>query len=138
MLQLSYKSSVHITIPIQFYNRINMLFIRCQELSICLFIICLAAICVKRVAEGLLAYPRGSSQGVSQLNKVLFTITIHFGLMVSFSFALCKRQYLAALAMPIDLPNRNLYMAFNFEASFGLPPNDSYYYWVDRVIYIYF
>lgn len=38
--------------------------------------------------------------------------------------------------MPINLPNRNVYMAFNFEANYGFPTNDSYYYWVDRVIRI--
>ncbi|XP_014097379.1 uncharacterized protein [Bactrocera oleae] len=80
-----------------------MLFVRRRELPICLFIICVATLCVKRVTEALVAYPRGSSQG-----------------------------YLAALAMPINLPNRNVYMAFNFEANYGFPTNDSYYYWVDR------
>ncbi|XP_018795011.1 PREDICTED: uncharacterized protein LOC108972728 [Bactrocera latifrons] len=80
-----------------------MLFIRRRELPIYLLIICLSTLCVKRVTEALIAFPRASSQG-----------------------------YLAALAMPIDLPNRNVYMAFNFEANYGFPPNDSYYYWVDR------
>uniref|UniRef100_A0A1A9WGQ4 Uncharacterized protein n=1 Tax=Glossina brevipalpis TaxID=37001 RepID=A0A1A9WGQ4_9MUSC len=41
-------------------------------------------------------------------------------------------KYLAAVAMPLDLPNRNVYMAFNFEANYGLPSNDSYNEWIDR------
>ncbi|KAI8117333.1 uncharacterized protein LOC111684091 [Lucilia cuprina] len=40
--------------------------------------------------------------------------------------------YLAAVAMPLDLPNRNVYMAFNFESNYGLPSNDSYNEWIDR------
>uniref|UniRef100_A0A1A9VQF2 Uncharacterized protein n=1 Tax=Glossina austeni TaxID=7395 RepID=A0A1A9VQF2_GLOAU len=40
--------------------------------------------------------------------------------------------YLAAVAMPLDLPNRNVYVAFNFEANYGLPSNDSYHEWIDR------
>lgn len=47
-----------------------MLFVRRRELPICLFIICVATLCVKRVTEALVAYPRGSSQGVSQLNNM--------------------------------------------------------------------
>ncbi|KNC30928.1 hypothetical protein FF38_09275 [Lucilia cuprina] len=34
--------------------------------------------------------------------------------------------------MPLDLPNRNVYMAFNFESNYGLPSNDSYNEWIDR------
>ncbi|KAM7355867.1 uncharacterized protein ACRADG_001812 [Cochliomyia hominivorax] len=40
--------------------------------------------------------------------------------------------YLAAVAMPLELPNRNVYMAFNFESNYGLPSNDSYNEWIDR------
>uniref|UniRef100_A0A0A1XFP0 Cytochrome P450 52E2 n=1 Tax=Zeugodacus cucurbitae TaxID=28588 RepID=A0A0A1XFP0_ZEUCU len=80
-----------------------MLLVRRQELPSCLFIICLTSFCVKRVAEGLVAFPRGGSLG-----------------------------YLTAVAIPLDLPNKNVYVAFNFEANYGIPPNDSYYYWVDR------
>uniref|UniRef100_A0A1I8MH02 Uncharacterized protein n=1 Tax=Musca domestica TaxID=7370 RepID=A0A1I8MH02_MUSDO len=40
--------------------------------------------------------------------------------------------YLAAVAIPVDLPNRNIYMAFNFESNYGLPSNDSYNEWIDR------
>ncbi|XP_054735848.1 uncharacterized protein LOC129242933 [Anastrepha obliqua] len=74
-----------------------------KELRNCLFALCLASICLKQLAQSLIAFPRGGSQG-----------------------------YLAAVAMPLDLPNRNVYMAFNFEANYGLPANDSYYYWIDR------
>ncbi|XP_023178391.2 uncharacterized protein LOC111604524 [Drosophila hydei] len=39
---------------------------------------------------------------------------------------------LAAVAIPLDLTYRNVYMAFNFESNYGLPSNDSYNEWIDR------
>uniref|UniRef100_A0A1I8QBW6 Uncharacterized protein n=1 Tax=Stomoxys calcitrans TaxID=35570 RepID=A0A1I8QBW6_STOCA len=39
---------------------------------------------------------------------------------------------ISAIAIPLHLPHRNVYMAFNFEANYGLPPNDSYNEWIDR------
>ncbi|EDW69813.1 uncharacterized protein [Drosophila virilis] len=39
---------------------------------------------------------------------------------------------LAAVAIPLDLTYRNVYMAFNFESNYGLPSNDSYNQWIDR------
>ncbi|CAD7006053.1 unnamed protein product [Ceratitis capitata] len=80
-----------------------MLFSNSKELWSHLFILSLAALSVRKVAECIVAFPRGGSQG-----------------------------YLAAVAMPLDLPQKNVFMAFNFESNYGLPPNDSYYYWIDR------
>ncbi|XP_017860735.1 PREDICTED: uncharacterized protein LOC108612368 [Drosophila arizonae] len=39
---------------------------------------------------------------------------------------------LAAVAIPLDLTYRNVYMAFNFESNYGLPSNNSYNEWIDR------
>ncbi|KAM8708213.1 hypothetical protein ACLKA7_015222 [Drosophila subpalustris] len=39
---------------------------------------------------------------------------------------------LAAVAIPLDLAYRNVYMAFNFESNYGLPSNESYNQWIDR------
>ncbi|XP_036327282.1 uncharacterized protein LOC118739893 [Rhagoletis pomonella] len=74
-----------------------------KEIQSGLFVMCLVTICLKKLAHSIVAFPRGGSQG-----------------------------YLAAVAMPLDLPNRNVYMSFNFEANYGFPANDSYYYWIDR------
>ena len=30
-------------------------------------------------------------------------------------------QYIVAIAVPIDTPRKNIYLAFNFEANYGLP-----------------
>ncbi|XP_067647969.1 uncharacterized protein [Eurosta solidaginis] len=81
-----------------------MLFSVSPEYQSSLFLtVCLSVVCLKKFTQSIVAYPRGAAQG-----------------------------YLAAVAMPLDLPNRNVYMAFNFESNYGLPPNDSYYYWIDR------
>jgi len=40
---------------------------------------------------------------------------------------------LAAVAIPLDLGPKNVYMAFNFESNYALPSNDSYNQWIDRV-----
>ncbi|KAH8370800.1 hypothetical protein KR093_005031 [Drosophila rubida] len=42
-------------------------------------------------------------------------------------------QLLSAVAIPLDLTYRNVYMAFNFESNYGLPSNNSYNEWIDRV-----
>ncbi|KAH8301194.1 hypothetical protein KR018_007125 [Drosophila ironensis] len=39
---------------------------------------------------------------------------------------------LAAVAIPLDLSPKNVYMAFNFESNYALPSNDSWKQWVDR------
>ncbi|KAH8379909.1 hypothetical protein KR009_007998 [Drosophila setifemur] len=39
---------------------------------------------------------------------------------------------LAAVAIPLDLSPKNVYMAFNFESNYALPSNDSYNQWIDR------
>ncbi|XP_034101964.1 uncharacterized protein LOC117566533 [Drosophila albomicans] len=39
---------------------------------------------------------------------------------------------LSAVAIPLDLTYRNVYMAFNFESNYGLPSNNSYNEWIDR------
>ncbi|KAH8408078.1 hypothetical protein KR222_009227 [Zaprionus bogoriensis] len=39
---------------------------------------------------------------------------------------------LAAVAIPLDLTYRNVYVAFNFESNYGLPSNNSYHEWIDR------
>ncbi|XP_055843789.1 uncharacterized protein LOC129910433, partial [Episyrphus balteatus] len=33
----------------------------------------------------------------------------------------------SAVAIPVDLPDRNIYVAFNLETNYGLPPNDTHY-----------
>ncbi|XP_034483072.1 uncharacterized protein LOC117788417 [Drosophila innubila] len=38
----------------------------------------------------------------------------------------------AAVAIPLDLTYRNVFMAFNFGSNYGLPANDSYNQWIDR------
>ncbi|XP_030387566.1 uncharacterized protein LOC115634136 [Scaptodrosophila lebanonensis] len=59
-----------------------------------------------------------------------------FGITLSSAFLFYTRGsaigFLAAVAIPLDLPNRNVYMAFNFESNYALPLNDSYKQWVDR------
>ncbi|EDW73205.2 uncharacterized protein Dwil_GK16780 [Drosophila willistoni] len=39
---------------------------------------------------------------------------------------------LTAVAIPLDIPPKNCYMAFNFENNYGLPSNNSYNEWIDR------
>ncbi|EDV97928.1 uncharacterized protein LOC6557908 [Drosophila grimshawi] len=39
---------------------------------------------------------------------------------------------LTAVAIPLDLTYRNVYMAFNFESNYGLPTNNSVNEWIDR------
>ncbi|XP_017022916.1 uncharacterized protein [Drosophila kikkawai] len=39
---------------------------------------------------------------------------------------------LAAVAVPLDLSPKTVYMAFNFESNYALPSNDSYNQWIDR------
>ncbi|KAH8293604.1 hypothetical protein KR054_002078 [Drosophila jambulina] len=39
---------------------------------------------------------------------------------------------LAAVAIPLDLSPKTVYMAFNFESNYALPSNDSYNQWIDR------
>lgn len=35
--------------------------------------------------------------------------------------------------MPLDLVERKVHVAFNFESNYGLPSNDSYNEWIKRV-----
>ncbi|KAH8324648.1 hypothetical protein KR067_002929 [Drosophila pandora] len=58
------------------------------------------------------------------------------GLRLIHCFLVFPRQgsfgYLAAVAIPLDLSPKNVYMAFNFESNYALPSNDSWNQWVDR------
>lgn len=75
-----------------------------------------------KLTSAVLFFPRGGSIGVSKAKSLTKTDLIT-----------CAFQLLAAVAIPLDLTYRNVYMAFNFESNYGLPSNDSYNQWIDRV-----
>ncbi|XP_016997855.2 uncharacterized protein [Drosophila takahashii] len=63
-------------------------------------------------------------------------VALVLGLHLTHSFLVFPRQgsfgLLAAVAIPLDLGPKNVYMAFNFESNYALPSNDSYNQWIDR------
>ncbi|XP_037957055.1 uncharacterized protein LOC119686993 [Teleopsis dalmanni] len=63
---------------------------------------------------------------------ILFLLSIQFSYCTVLYTRGSNYGLLAALAIPLDLPNRNIYVAYNFEANYGLPTNDSYNEWIDR------
>lgn len=42
-----------------------------------------------------------------------------------------------AIAVPIDIMSRNVFLSFNFEANFALPKNDTYNDYIKQVQYIF-
>ncbi|KAH8239094.1 hypothetical protein KR032_000769 [Drosophila birchii] len=68
--------------------------------------------------------------------KFFWGLILVFSLELVHSFLVFPRQgsfgLLAAVAVPLDLSPKTVYMAFNFESNYALPSNDSYNQWIDR------
>ncbi|KAH8373996.1 hypothetical protein KR200_010779 [Drosophila serrata] len=68
--------------------------------------------------------------------KFFWGLILVCSLKLAHSFLVFPRQgsfgLLAAVAIPLDLSPKTVYMAFNFESNYALPSNDSYNQWIDR------